>query len=167
MAWRSGAAGASRVRHWFEHNGERLGVLHRDGVAAGARIVGTVGRDGRDRLIAGDLRQQAGQHGRIAHAALGDLDRTHFHGRLVDSQVDLAPHAPLRPAMLARVPFALAAHLDPGAVHEQVKRTAGAPVGELHGQGLLPAAQRREIRHRPVEARELEQARDEAGRQWA
>jgi hypothetical protein len=48
-----------------------------------------------------------------------------------------------------------------------VKRTAGAPVGELHGQGLLPAAQRREIRHRPVEARELEQARDEAGRQWA
>ena len=94
------------MRPWFKHNGERFCPTACDGVAAGEpgvatgsrppanAVIGAVGGDGRDRLISGDLRQQAGQHGCVAHGAVGYLDRTHFHSRLVDAEVDLAPYLP-------------------------------------------------------------------------
>ena len=77
-------------------------------------------------------------------------------------------NAPPGPAVLARVPLALAPNLDAGAVHEQVQRAARAPVGQLHGERLLASAERRMVRHRPVQTSWLQQARDEAGRlpQW-
>ncbi len=76
----------------------------------------------------------------------------------------LAPLAPTLNAVLARLPFAIAEELDPGAVHEQVQRAICPAVGNLHGQGLLPAAQRRKVRHGPVQPRQLQQARHHASR---
>jgi hypothetical protein len=110
---------------------DRLGAPQGDGVAAGAPVLGAVGGDGRDRLALGDLRQQAGQHGRVADPAVGDLDGSNLPVRrgngppgrflilltLVDGQMNLAlralsaigpramADAPTGPAMLAGVPF--------------------------------------------------------------
>lgn len=41
-------------------------------------------------------------------------------------------------------------------IHEQVQWSVGAPVGDLDGQRLLPAAQRRIVGNRPVEPGQLE-----------
>ena len=87
-----------------------------------ARIVGTVRRDRADVLAAGDLVLQYRQHWRIADMAPRDLDRPNLQRVLVDSEVNLAPQAPLWPAVLAHVPFAFPLHLDPGAVDQLVQR---------------------------------------------
>ncbi len=42
VAWRCARAGASLVRHWFRHNGERVCASVRDGVAAAAGVVGAI-----------------------------------------------------------------------------------------------------------------------------
>ena len=137
---------------------DRVRASQGDGVTAGAAIAGAVGGDRRDRLALGDLRQQARRHGRVADLAVGELDGSNSHVRrgngppdrflilltLVDGQVDLAPDAPAGAAVLARMPFAFAPDLDPGAVHQQVQRAARAPAGQLHGQRLLSPAQRRD-----------------------
>lgn len=52
--------------------------------------------------------------------------------------------------MLARQPFAAAEELDPGAIGQHVQRSAGTAIENLDFQGLLPAAQRGEVRHGPV-----------------
>ena len=111
-----------------------------DGIAAGAPIVGPVGGHGCDLLIRGNLRQQAGQHGRVVHAAVGDLDSSDLERALVDSEVHLAPHAALGSAMLARMPFAFAANLNACAVDQKVQRAGRAPAGKLYRQRLLTAA---------------------------
>jgi hypothetical protein len=41
-----------------------------------------------------------------------------------------------------------------------VQRPVGTAIGDLDGQGLLPAAQGEKIRHRPVQPRQLQQAGD-------
>jgi len=64
--------------------------------------------------------------------------------------------------MLARMPLAF--DLDPGAVDQQVQRPLRAAAGDVHGQRLLAAALRAEVRHRPVEADQPQQALDKAGR---
>lgn len=66
--------------------------------------------------------------------------------------------------MLAGLPFAIAQKLDASAVHEQVQRPVGAPIGDLDGQGLLTAAQGRVIWHGPVQTRQLQQAGNHSGR---
>ena len=43
-------------------------------------------------------------------------------------------------------------------VHEQVQRAVGAPIRDLDGQDLLPGAQRRVVRYRPVQSRHPQQA---------
>jgi hypothetical protein len=63
--------------------------------------------------------------------------------------------------MLARVPLAFALDLDARAVDQQVQRPLGAAVGDVHSQGLLAAADRAEVRHRPVEADQPQEALDE------
>ena len=68
----------------------------------------------------------------------------HFDGPdlqrfFIDPNVELAPDAPFRAAMLACVPLAFTFDLDPGAVDQQVQRPLGAAVGDVHGQGLLAA----------------------------
>ena len=140
------------------------------GAAGAAGAVGARGLAGGDRLVRGDLPEQVGQHGRVADAAAARklaLDRADLEGALVGGEVELAPDAPARPAMLAGEPLADPPHLDAGAVDRQVQRTASAPIGQLHRQGLLTSAQRREVRPRPVRPRQLQQAGHEPVRQWA
>ena len=43
---------------------------------------------------------------------------------------------------------------------EQVQTTAATPVWQLNGQRPLPSAERGEVRDRPIEPRELQNARD-------
>ncbi len=113
-----------------------------DGIMAGARVVGAVGRDGGDLLVRRDLGEQLRQHRSVADIAGGDLDRPHLQCFLVYADVDLAPDPALGAAMFAAVPccalsrphrghgrsapFAL--DLDAGAVHEQVQRTLGTAI---------------------------------------
>ncbi len=40
--WRSDAAGASHVRHWFEHNGERISATVGNGAAAGPPVISAI-----------------------------------------------------------------------------------------------------------------------------
>ena len=128
--WRSDAAGANHVRHWFEHNCERISATVGDGVAAGPPVIGAIGGDRGDGLVCGNLRQKTWQHERIADAAAGDRDGPDLHVRrgnappgpflilltLVDGEVDLAPDAARGSAMLAGVPFSFASDLDARAV---------------------------------------------------
>ena len=82
------------------------------------------------------------------------MDGPNFQRFLVNPEVDLATNAPFRTSMLARMPLALtfALDLDPSAVDQQVERTPGAPIRDVDGEGLLAAAQRAEVGHRPVKA---------------
>ena len=64
------------------------------------------------------------------------------------------------------MPFAIG--LEPMApqwlsVHQQVQRPAGTAIGDLHLQGLLPAAQGRVVRNGPVQPREPQQTGDHPG----
>jgi len=70
--------------------------------------------------------------------------------------------------MLARLPFAVAEELDPGAVDQQVQRAICAAIGDLHREGLLPAAEGGDVRHRPVQPRQPKQAGHHPGglAQW-
>lgn len=82
----------------------------------------------------------------------------------IHGQMDLTPLATALNAVLARLPLTIASELDPGAVYQQVQRAIGAPIRDLDNQGLLPPAQGRGIRHRPVQVRHLEQAGHHPGR---
>ena len=77
--------------------------------------------------------------------------------------VALPPLTAALNAMLARLPFAISEELDPGAVHEQVQRPIGAAIRDLHPQGFLPAAERGDVRHRPAQPCQPEQAGHHAG----
>ena len=66
-------------------------------------------------------------------------------------------------AMLARLPLAVAEELEPRAVHQQVQRAACTAIRDLHLQGLLSAAQRGVVRHRPVQTCQPKEARDHPG----
>ena len=81
---------------------------------------------------------------RISNAAASTARCTLHHTRRLAPPCSRACHLPL------------ATDLDAGAVHEQVQRSARALVRRLHGQRLLTSAQRREVRHRPVQPRELQ-----------
>ena len=59
---------------------------------------------------------------------------------------------------------AVAKELDAGAVHQQVQRPIGTPIGNLDGQRLLPPTQGRIIWHSPIQVRHLEQAVHHPGR---
>jgi hypothetical protein len=67
-------------------------------------------------------------------------------------------------AVLAGLPFAIAWGLDPGAVHEQVERAIGAPIGDPDGEPLLPPSQGGVIRHGPVQVGQLQRAGHHPGR---
>lgn len=54
--------------------------------------------------------------------APGDLDGMNLQRFLVCPEVDLAPDAPFGAAVFARVPFAFALDLDPGAIDKKVQR---------------------------------------------
>ncbi|GCD57372.1 hypothetical protein NBRC3222_2709 [Acetobacter pasteurianus NBRC 3222] len=66
--------------------------------------------------------------------------------------------------MLTPVPFAFSLDLDPGAVDQEMKRSARATIGNIDCQGFLPPAQRAEIRYMPRQSSQAKQAFDETGR---
>lgn len=140
------------------------GPTGRDRVMALAGVEGTIGGDAADLLFGRDLVQQFWQHRRIAYVARSELRRSDFQGLLIDPDVDLAPDPAFCTAMLAGVPLAFALDLDAGAVDQQMQRTIRSTVGDVHLQGFLPPRQRAEVRHRPVEAGQSQQALDEPGR---
>ena len=140
-----------------------IGVPVGDSVVALARVIRSVGSDRADFHTGGDLVKELGQHGRVADVTPGDLDGPDLQRLFVDTDVDLAPQTAFRATMLAGVPLAFAFRLDAGAVDQQVQRPLRAAVGDGHGQGLLPPAQRAEVRHSPVEANQAQQAFHEPG----
>lgn len=141
-----------------------MGASICNGVVAIARVVGTVGRDAADLLIRRDLTQKVEQHGRIADVVSGNLDRSDLERLFVDSKVDLAPDAPFGPTMIARVPLAFPLDFDAGAVDQKVQRALRASIGDVDGEGVLTTRQGAEIRHRPVQPYQPQQAFDETRR---
>jgi len=127
-------------------------------------VVSAVRSDAGDFLIGWDMAEQLGQHRRIPNVAAGDLDGANFQCLLINPEVDLPPDAAFGPTVLARVPFPFALNLDPSAVDQQMQRPLRAPMGDIHGQCLLPTAEGAEIRHRPVQANQAQQALDKTSR---
>jgi len=78
--------------------------------------------------------------------------------------MNLAPLASALDTVFARLPFAIAEELDPGAVHQQVQGAVGTAIWDLDGERLLPTAQGGVVGHRPVQLRQLKQARHHPGR---
>ena len=103
---------------------DRCGPTGRDGLVALAGVEGTVGGDAGNLLIGRDLVEKLRQYGRVADITGGELCRADFQRLFINSDVDLAPDAPFRAAMLAGIPLSLAFHLDPGAVDQQVQGAA-------------------------------------------
>lgn len=93
--------------------------------------------------------------------APSNLDRPDFQRFFVDLEMDLAPDLPFVAAVIGGMPFTLALDLDPGAVDEQVQRSLGAAVADVHGSSFLAAAQRAEVGQRPVKASQPQRAFDE------
>ena len=87
-----------------------------------ARVEGAICCYAGDLLIGQDLVEQLGQHGCVTDIAGGELGSADFQRLLINSDVDLAPDAPFRAAVLAGVPFAFTLDLDAGAVDQQVQR---------------------------------------------
>jgi len=70
----------------------------------------------------------------------------------------LAPLAAVIRAVLLRLPFAFAQHLDAGAVHQQMQTCRGWNSADGDLQRLLPPAYRAVIRYRPVKPSQAQQA---------
>lgn len=107
------------------------GLAVNDGGVATARVIGAIGGHGADLFTFVDLVEQL-QHDRAVTIAVGgefhgaDVRRGRVHG-----QMDLAPLASTMNAMLSGLPFAIAEELDARAVHQNVQRPIGKPVGNL------------------------------------
>ena len=86
------------------------------------------GGDRSDRLVLGELAKQVGQGGRVLDVVAGYFYHPNLQRRLVHGEMDLAPHAPVGVAVLARVPFAFASDLDARFVHNQGRRSLRALV---------------------------------------
>ena len=86
-----------------------------------AGVEGAVGGDAGDLLIGRDLVEQLGQHRCVAHVAGRELGSPDFQCLFVNSDVDLAPDAPFRAAVLACIPLPFALDLDPGAVDQEMQ----------------------------------------------
>ena len=132
-----------------------------------AGIEGTIGGDAGDLLIGRDLVQKFRQHGGITHVADGELRGPDLQGLLVSSDVNLAPDAALRAAMLAGSPLAFALNLDAGAVDQEVQRPLRSTIGDVDLQRLLAAAERAEVGHRPLQADQPQEALDEPSSPWS
>lgn len=99
-----------------------MGAAIGDGIVALARPVGSASGDRADLDGIGDLTEQLGLHGHIAHAAPSDFDGPAFQRLFVDTDEELAPKTAFLATMFASVPLAFALRLDPGAVDQQVQR---------------------------------------------
>ena len=78
-----------------------------------------------------DLIEQLSQHGRIPNVAAGDLDRPDLQRFVINTKVELTPHATFCATILSRIPFSFTLELDPCAVEQQVQWTLGPPMREV------------------------------------
>lgn len=138
----------------------RRAAARDDGAVAAAGVVGAVRGNGAGVFVVRDLAQQVRQDGAIAFPARGELDRADVGGGRIHRQMHLAPLASSLHTMIPGLPLAIAEELDAGAVHQQVQRPASTAIGDLHLQGLLPAAQGRVVRNGPVQPGQAQQAGD-------
>ena len=93
-----------------------------------------------------------------------DLDSADLQCFLVNPEVDLAPDTPFGATVFTSVPLAFALDLDPGTIKQKVQRPLGPAIWDVHGECLLETGQRAEVRDRPVETDQAQQAFDEASR---
>jgi len=93
-----------------------------------------------------------------------DLDSADLQCFLVNPEVDLAPDTPFGATVFTSVPLAFALDLDPGTINQKVQRPLGPAIWDVHGECLLATGQRAEVRDRPVETDQAQQAFDEASR---
>jgi hypothetical protein len=86
----------------------------------------------------------------------------------IDPQVNLAPLARLGRPVFYGEPRTFALGFDPGVVDQEVKRTSAGTIRNGDVQTFLAARQRAEVRHRPIESGECQQACHQSGRlpQW-
>lgn len=132
------------------------GLVFEDSGVASAGVVGPVRRNGADLLALRDLVEQGRQGGAVTLPARGELDGPDVGCGCIHGQMNLAPLAPARGAVLAGLPFAIAKELDAGAVHQQVQRAVSPAIGDLDGQCLLTTAEGGVIRHGPVQPCKLQ-----------
>ena len=100
----------------------------------------------------------------VTDIAAGDLHGSDLQRFLVNSDVYLAPDAPLGATMLSGTPLTFALGLDTGAVDQKFQRAFPSTVGDGHVQLSLATAQGAEVRDRPVQLDQPKQAFDETSR---
>ena len=110
-------AGPSVDSSGVHHEQLSRGCAEREGASRSSPAKGSdpAGPAGRARPLPGRRLRSNLPGG--AHGACGDLDGPDLQRHLVHGEMDLAPHAPASPAVLACMPFAFAADLDAGAVY--------------------------------------------------
>ena len=96
--------------------------------------------------------------GSVTGTAGRDLHGSHFQRFFVNSYVYLAPELTFWTTMLASIPLAFAFGLDPRAVDKEVSWALGTTIRQVHVQCLLTSAQCAEIRRRPIQTRQTQQA---------
>ena len=128
------------------------GVSCGDGFMTGPRVISAVCTDLADGLVIGDLLQHLGQHGRIDDSRSGHFDGADFQRFCINSKVNLAPLTRLRWPVFLGAPFAIAFRFDPCAVDQQVQGTGALAIGNSKVQPFLTAAERAEVRHRPIQS---------------
>ncbi len=137
----------------------RLGITRGDLAIDAVLIVSTVGSERGDRAI--DLIEQRPDLRGIVDVAGGQRRRRDLPGVGIHGDVQLAPGPPCLRAVLLEQPFARAAKLQPGAVHQQVHGTGAWPRTN-HIQRLGPAAQGGVVRHREIEAEQGDDGADQS-----
>jgi len=116
-------------------------------------IIRAISRDTGDVFILRDLLQKHWQNRGITDLVSRHFNGADFQRAFVNSNMKFAP-----------VPFAFSLDLDPGAVDQKMKRTVRTAIGDIDRQGFLPTTQRAEIRHRPCQPRQAQEAFDKARR---
>lgn len=116
-----------------------------------------IAADAGNALIGRNLSQQRQQDRRVSNAVIG-----HFHGpdlerQRINTKVHLAPLAAVVRAMLFRLPFAFAQHLDTDAVHQQMQTRRGRYGADGDLQRFLAATDPAVARYRLAQPSQMQQ----------
>ena len=133
-----------------------------DGVVTPPVVVAAVARHLPDDAL--DLLKQAGQRLPVAARVGRDGGGRHLAGRLVHAEVQLAPGAPLRPAVAPDLPLALAVDFDARRVHHQVQRPGLRPPRQRDLKRLAAPAQGRVAGRGQLDAEQFKDREEQAAR---
>ena len=143
---------------WHFSDGDNgIGLTQSDRFMAALRIVSAITADAGELLFRRNLTWQIGQHRRITDAVVGYFHRSDFECDSINAEMDLAPLAAVIGAMLLRLPFAFAQHLDAGAIDQQVQAGRGGHNFNGDAQCLLPPTHGAVVGDGPVQACQLQQ----------